>query len=563
MLLVLLAVLLGAARPAAAAADAATRGRPRRRRRRPGPDLERRRPRGHAGAVGAGGGRPRSAPCRCAPPGRRPACSTAGRPSARATAPASRARTRDCRRCPLPTVPAAGRPGRPDAPPRTARQPEPAAGHHAVALRPAGAGRRASPSPIPRPPSPARPRTRAPRGSGPSPARSGTPSAAPPCRAGRPRWPSPSPGVEITRVDDLPDRARPARRGAGRLPAHPRLARPAHRRRASPGVDRTDEGTEPDARAAALQRIDAAVGRLRAAVATLDDDTLLLLAGISEVNDGRPQLHVGMAEGPGLRPVRLAHLGQHRPGAVRPAHRRGADGAGGARPRPAGLDERPAAAVERDPAGRWRGRCRSSTGSTPPPPSTTATPASSSGRWSSSPARWSRSASSCWAASAGVRPGSRRREPPASLRGLAIAAAALPIATYLAGARPVGALGRAAARARRRRCWPPTWSWPRSPCSGRGGAAGWARPSPSSPSPSARSLADVFTGSTLELNGLLGYDAIVAGRFTGYGNLTLRAACRSARSASPPPLATRGRAARRPRAGAPRDRRHRARCSAS
>jgi hypothetical protein len=33
-------------------------------------------------------------------------------------------------------------------------------------------------------------------------------------------------------------------------------------------------------------------------------------------------------------------------------------------------------------------------------------------------------------------------------------------------------------------------------------------------------LADVLTGSTLELNGLLGYDAIVAGRFTGYGNLT-------------------------------------------
>ena len=29
-----------------------------------------------------------------------------------------------------------------------------------------------------------------------------------------------------------------------------------------------------------------------------------------------------------------------------------------------------------------------------------------------------------------------------------------------------------------------------------------------------------FTGSTLELNGLLGYDAIVAGRFTGFGNLT-------------------------------------------
>jgi hypothetical protein len=33
-------------------------------------------------------------------------------------------------------------------------------------------------------------------------------------------------------------------------------------------------------------------------------------------------------------------------------------------------------------------------------------------------------------------------------------------------------------------------------------------------------LADVLTGSHLELDGLLGYDPIVAGRFVGYGNLT-------------------------------------------
>ena len=33
-------------------------------------------------------------------------------------------------------------------------------------------------------------------------------------------------------------------------------------------------------------------------------------------------------------------------------------------------------------------------------------------------------------------------------------------------------------------------------------------------------ILDVLTGSNLELNGLLGYDAIVAGRFTGYGNLS-------------------------------------------
>jgi hypothetical protein len=33
-------------------------------------------------------------------------------------------------------------------------------------------------------------------------------------------------------------------------------------------------------------------------------------------------------------------------------------------------------------------------------------------------------------------------------------------------------------------------------------------------------VGDVVTGSHLEMNGLLGYDAIVAGRFVGYGNLT-------------------------------------------
>jgi hypothetical protein len=40
-------------------------------------------------------------------------------------------------------------------------------------------------------------------------------------------------------------------------------------------------------------------------------------------------------------------------------------------------------------------------------------------------------------------------------------------------------------------------------------------------------LGDVLTGSHLELNGLLGYDAIVAGRFVGFGNLTfgLHAIC--------------------------------------
>jgi hypothetical protein len=39
---------------------------------------------------------------------------------------------------------------------------------------------------------------------------------------------------------------------------------------------------------------------------------------------------------------------------------------------------------------------------------------------------------------------------------------------------------------------------------------------------------DVLTGSRLELDGLLGYDPIVAGRFTGYGNLTFGLSATSA-----------------------------------
>ena len=57
----------------------------------------------------------------------------------------------------------------------------------------------------------------------------------------------------------------------------------------------------------------------------------------------------------------------------------------------------------------------------------------------------------------------------------------------------------------------------------------------------------MFTGSTLELNGLLGYDAIVAGRFTGYGNLTFGLMSVSALSVTAA-AGHGGRAAGRPRA---------------
>ena len=100
---------------------------------------------------------------------------------------------------------------------------------------------------------------------------------------------------------------------------------------AAPGADATDDGTVPTAREAACSEVDAAVGRLRAATDALPGETLLLLQGISEVNGGRPQLHVGLAHGP-RHGRRLAHLGQHRAGAVHPAHRRRPDGAAGPGP---------------------------------------------------------------------------------------------------------------------------------------------------------------------------------------------------------------------------------------
>src|SRR4051794_14200548 len=64
-----------------------------------------------------------------------------------------------------------------------------------------------------------------------------------------------------------------------------------------PGVEATDTGTNPQSRPAALHTIDAAVGRLRA---VLPEDTLLVVAGISEVNDGRSQLHAAIVSGPGF-----------------------------------------------------------------------------------------------------------------------------------------------------------------------------------------------------------------------------------------------------------------------
>ncbi|MBW8767282.1 MAG: hypothetical protein JF630_14005, partial [Geodermatophilales bacterium] len=285
----------------------------------------------------------------------------------------------------------------------------------------------------------------------------------------------------------------------------------------TPGAEKTDEGTDPERRVAALARIDQAVGRLCAAVATLPGDTLLLLAGISEVNDGRPQLHVGMASGPGfssqgwltsastgrapfaqlidLAPTALTALNLEVPASMngQPLHVTG---------------QRPdlAAAVSQleriDTAATVHYR---STGFF----------------------FWCLVAVSAAVVGLGVlvlgaRPGKRRRDGGrwrGLLRGLALAAAALPVATYLAGIvpweragapRPALAVAVVAADLlvlaiavlgpwRRRPLGPPLAVLALT---------------------FATLVGDVLTGSRLELGGLLGYDAIVAGRFTGYGNLT-------------------------------------------
>ncbi|MGY1815744.1 hypothetical protein [Blastococcus sp. SYSU D00820] len=281
-----------------------------------------------------------------------------------------------------------------------------------------------------------------------------------------------------------------------------------------PGAEPTDDGTDPEPRASALGRIDEAVGRVRAAVAALPGDTLLVVEGISEVNDGRPQLHVGMVSGPGydggwlsssstgrapfsqlidVAPTALRALGLDRPASMNGQALR----AGGERPDLAAAvtaleDANTGATVHHRNTGMFF---------------------------------WTLVALGAVLVAAGIavlgarRPVSRPEPARAALRTAALAVGAVPIATYLAGLVPwersdaplatlVAAIAGAAAAVtvvallgpwRRHRLGP--------------GLAVLAITL-------ATLVGDVLTGSTLELNGLLGYDAVVAGRFTGYGNLS-------------------------------------------
>ena len=327
-----------------------------------------------------------------------------------------------------------------------------------------------------------------------------------------------APGVAITRTDD-PTGA-PGELG-GVLAGCPRtlVSLDDLTDAGRPGPRKTDAGTEPGLRAAALAEIDARVGRLRAAVATLPGDTLLVLAGISEVNDGRSQLHVGMVAGPGfpastwlsspstgrapfvqlidVAPTALRALGH----AVPPSMNGSPLRATGGRP------DLAAAVAELELVNTAaRVHHRNTSGFF----------------WSSVAVVAGVVALGMLVLGGALRapagPGAR---PPGRrvLRTVALAAAALPVATYLAGLVPweraglpplalavavVAADLAVAALAllgpwRRHRVGPPLAVLALTFLT---------------------LVADVVTGSHLELNGLLGYDAIVAGRFTGYGNLT-------------------------------------------
>jgi len=287
----------------------------------------------------------------------------------------------------------------------------------------------------------------------------------------------------------------------------------------TPGADRTDDGTDPLPRAGGLARIDESVGRLQAAVAQLPGETLVLLAGISEVNDGRPQLHVGIVSGPGfdtggwlssastgrvpyvqlidLAPTALRALGLDVPSSMNGQPLRVSP----TRPELAAavgdLEQMNVAATvhSRNVAmffwvlvavvGAVVGVGALVLGIR------------------GGPAR------------AGVAPVRVRQV----LRAACLAVAALPVATYLAGLVPwersaaplpvlvLSVLGAVAVVAALAVLGP----WRRAPL---------GPPLVVLVITFASLVGDVLTGSTLELNGLLGYNAIVAGRFTGYGNLS-------------------------------------------
>jgi hypothetical protein len=288
-----------------------------------------------------------------------------------------------------------------------------------------------------------------------------------------------------------------------------------------PAPEGSETGTDPGSRAAALAGVDEAVATLRAAVAALPGDTLLLLQGVSEVNDGRPQLHVAIASGPGftgrgwltsastgrapftqlidVAPTVLRALDAERPASVNGQPMVPTDGRPGTAEAVAELQRANTAAV---------------------------THHRSTGTFFAGLVAVDAAVVALGLLVLGLRRGSR--PPLARLRPVlpvaALAAAALPVATHLAGLLPWERAGS------------PRWALAGSVLLAAAAVTALALLGPWARGTGRRHrlgpplvvllvtlgtlVADVLAGSPLELNALLGYDAIVAGRFTGYGNLS-------------------------------------------
>ncbi|MGY1734280.1 hypothetical protein ACI798_22475 [Geodermatophilus sp. SYSU D01045] len=323
-----------------------------------------------------------------------------------------------------------------------------------------------------------------------------------------------APGVGLTREDALP--AGPAALAALLQPCPLTLVSLDGLVDAGvPAPEGSETGTDPVSRDAALAAVDGQVARLRAAVDTLPGETLLLVQGVSEVNDGRPQLHVGIASGPGFTgPGWLTSASTGRAPFtqlidVAPTALRALGLA-----QPASVNGQPLTVAGGHPA--------------------TAQAVAELARANTAAVTHHRSTGTFFVGLVAVQAAvvvlgvlvlglTRGARPRARLRPVlevaALAAAALPVATYLAGLLPWERAGA------------PRWAlagallvadavvvavallgpWRRR----RGG------PALAVLAVTVGTLvADVLTGSSLELDGLLGYDAIVAGRFTGYGNLS-------------------------------------------
>jgi hypothetical protein len=326
------------------------------------------------------------------------------------------------------------------------------------------------------------------------------------------------PGVDLTRADALPT----ADRLTGALEECPLtlVSLPHLSDAGAPGATKTDHGTDPGPRAAALTAVDEQIGRVRAAIAALPGDTLLLVAGIAAVNDGRPQLHVGIANGPGFTETGWL-----------------TSASTGRAPYVQLIDLAPTVlrALDRPVPASMNGQPMQVTGERPGTAETVAelvdvNTAATVHHRNVGTFFWILVVVSAVLVALGMAVlGGWRRGRPAvaggssgarrALRALALGAAAVPVATYLAGlvpwestGAPVAALAGAVLAA--------------AALVAAVAALGPWRAHPLGPPLAIVAitlvtlLLDVLTGSTLEHNGLLGYDAIVAGRFTGYGNLS-------------------------------------------